>query len=66
MVGRSNAISREICQVQDVDDEPSPTAAGDTASPMAQAPGGVSLAEGNERAIPGTSDEAAWQKSELS
>ena len=37
MVGRSNEISREICRVQDADDEPLPLAARDTARPMAQA-----------------------------
>ena len=31
MVGRSNEISREICRAQDADDEPSNTAAWDTA-----------------------------------
>jgi hypothetical protein len=31
MVGRSNEISREICRVQDADDEPLQPAARDTA-----------------------------------
>ena len=66
MVGRSSVVSREVCRAQDVDDEPSATAAGDTARSMAQARGGVSPADGNEQAIPAPSEEAARQKSELS
>jgi len=66
MVGRSSAISRENCRAQDVDDEPLKPAAGDTARSMALARGGVSPADGNEPAIPATSEEAARQKSELS
>jgi hypothetical protein len=66
-VGRSNEISREICRVQDADDEPSREAAWDTAGSMAQAlQGKIALWSGANLAISVTPEEAARQKSELS
>jgi hypothetical protein len=53
MVGRSNAITRENCRAQDVDDEPSKRQQRGTLLDQWPRPtADVSHADGNERAIP--------------
>ena len=58
MVRSSNAISRETCQVQNVDDESVIKKQFGTLSECSRPPGCVPPPEGNETAAPDPSDDA--------
>ena len=67
MVRRSNEISREICQITGRGRRTANEAVRDAAYSTAQArPRCIALGTGTNLTIPGSSDDASWQKSEHS